>query len=71
MNITINGVKCTWNQVSMTYEQLVSIAHPNHIRDDYSVTYSVCSGPNGTMWKGRSVEVIDGMAFSCMHTGNG
>jgi hypothetical protein len=51
----------------ITYEEICGFAHPPH----YTVTY-YDKGKNsgGSLCKGKSIKVENGMSFDCVDTGN-
>lgn len=67
--VTVNGKEVIiCGNEEFSYEDICNIAHP----PQQSVTYT--NGPTenyeGTLSKGKSVKVTNGMRFNCHFTGN-
>lgn len=73
VKIIVNTREKTWNKKEISYEEVVTLAFGNPSNDEnvvYTVTYS--KGPDshkeGSLVKGDSVKVKDGMIFNVTQT---
>lgn len=66
--ITINGKEVYIIGEEIAYEEICNIANP----PQQTVTYSrgPAEKPDGTLYKGKSVKVANGMVIECVFTGN-
>ena len=74
VTIVVEGMPHAWTKKKITHEEVVTLEvpdYPQHPEITYSVKYT--NGPNnkpeGTLAKGASVKVRDGMIFSVSETG--
>jgi Multiubiquitin len=66
-HIVVNGRPKTVHQKSLNYDDVVRLAFPDGPHDEstiYTVSYAKPHGHDGTLAKGQSVEVKDGMSFN-------
>lgn len=66
-HIVVNGRPKAVHEFSLSYEQVVSLAFPDGPHDDstlYTVSYAAPHGHDGTLAKGQSVKVQEGMSFN-------
>lgn len=70
--IVVNGSKKTWNHERIDYSQAVDLAYPPpHTPTElFTVQYShgPRENPEGTLVKGHSVKVKNGMEFDVLRT---
>jgi hypothetical protein len=71
MQINVNGRIVTANKPRYSYEEIVAIAG----KAGNPTTVYYWQGPGditrqGTLYTGKSINVEDGMQFTCVHTGN-
>lgn len=73
LTIIVNTQKKDWDRERISYEEVVKLAFPSDPKDDnivYTVDYS--RGPHGhqegSLVKGQSVPVKDGMIFNVTKT---
>ena len=67
VNIFVNGRQVTVPKGKITYDQVVALAYPNpdFEQNTYKVTYfRKNDNHEGTLTKGKDVEVIDDMSFT-------
>ncbi len=74
INIIVNAEKKPWDEKDISYEQVVHLAFPNPppgIVITYTVEYERAEGQKheGSLVKGQSVHVKEGMIFSVTETG--
>ena len=66
-HIVVNGRPKTVQEKSLTYDEVVNLAFPGGPEDDstlYTVAYANPHGHDGTLAKGQSVKVKEGMSFN-------
>ncbi|MDD5068635.1 MAG: multiubiquitin domain-containing protein [Candidatus Pacebacteria bacterium] len=73
VKIIVNTREKVWNKKEISYEEVVVLAFGSHSQDEnvvYTVTFS--KGPDGhregSLVKGESVKVKDGMIFNVTQT---
>lgn len=73
VTIIVNTREKTWNKKEISYEEVIVLAFGSYSNDEnvvYTVTYS--KGPDshheGSLVKGGSVKVKDGMIFNVTQT---
>ena len=73
VTIIVNTREKTWNKKEISYEEVIVLAFDSYSNDEnvvYTVTYS--KGPDshheGSLVKGGSVKVKDGMIFNVTQT---
>ena len=73
VTIIVNTGEKTWNKKEISYEEVIVLAFGSYSNDEnvvYTVTYS--KGPDshheGSLVKGGSVKVKDGMIFNVTQT---
>ena len=73
VTIIVNTREKTWNKKEVSYEEVIVLAFDSYSNDEnvvYTVTYS--KGPDshheGSLVKGGSVKVKDGMIFNVTQT---
>ena len=73
VTIIVNTREKTWNKKEISYEEVIVLAFGSYSNDEnvvYTVTYS--KGPDshheGSLVKGDSVKVKDGMIFNVTQT---
>lgn len=71
--LIVNSREKTWNEHHISYEQVIVLAfgsYSNDPNDVYSVTYikGEHTHHEGSLVKGQSVPVKDGMIFNVTHT---
>ena len=73
VTIIVNTSEKTWNKKEVSYEEVIVLAFDSYSNDEnvvYTVTYS--KGPDshheGSLVKGGSVKVKDGMIFNVTQT---
>lgn len=70
--IIVNGQPKEWDKNRISFDEVVKLAYPTPPpgQIDYTVTYT--KGPphhrEGTLLKGQSVEVVNGMVFDVVPT---
>lgn len=74
VTLIIEGTAHEWPKDEITYEEVVTLEvpdYPQHAAINYSVKYKRGQGnkPEGTLVKGDSVKVKEGMVFSVSETG--
>ena len=74
VTIFVEGTPHQWPKGEITYDEVVTLEvpdYPQHQDITYSVKYKRGQGnkPEGTLAKGESVQVKDGMEFSVSETG--
>ncbi len=74
ITIIVEGTPHEWNKKKISYDEVVTLEVPDyaqHPEITYSVKYKNGPGdrPEGTLAKGASVKVKDGMIFSVSETG--
>lgn len=74
VTIIVEGTAHRWPKGEITYDEVVTLEvpdYPQHPEVTYSVKYKRGHGnkPEGTLAKGESVRVKDGMIFSVSETG--
>ncbi|MQW02795.1 hypothetical protein GHK45_02810 [Sinorhizobium meliloti] len=74
VTIIIDGTPYEVEKDDMTYVDLVTLAdpeYPQHPETTYSVTYKRGQGnkPEGTLSRGGSVKIKEGMVFNVSRTG--
>lgn len=74
VTIIVEGTPHEWPKDEITYEEVVTLEvpdYPQHPEINYSVKYKRGQGnkPEGTLVKGESVKVKEGMVFSVSETG--
>lgn len=72
-DIFVNTRPKKWKEKKISYEQVIILAYDEYIDNEdnvYSVTYTKGENPHheGSLTKGRSVPVKDGMIFDVTHT---
>lgn len=72
-NIIVNTRPEVWKEKKITYEQVIIVAYGEYIDDEfnvYSITFTKGEKPQheGSLTKGKSVPVKDGMIFDVTHT---
>jgi hypothetical protein len=72
--IVVNAENKDWDKKKIDYEQVVHIAFPNpppNVVITYTIEYEngPPENPEGSLTKGHSVDVQDGMIFSVTETG--
>ena len=74
VTITVEGTPHTWTKNKISYDEVVTLEVPDYAQHQ-EITYSVkytngpSNRPDGTLAKGESVRVKDGMNFSVSETG--
>lgn len=72
VTIIVNTRAHEWDKERITFEEVVKIAYPTPPGQDTVYTVSYTNGPkensSGTLVKGESVKVKDGMIFSVTAT---
>lgn len=70
--IIVNGRQKTVSQKELSFDEVVTLAFgpPNYDTNVYTVTYQKGEGhkPKGTLVRGESVKVKDGMIFDVIRT---
>jgi hypothetical protein len=74
VTIIVEGTPHEWSKKKISYDEVVTLEVPDHAQHPeitYSVKYTNGPGnkPEGTLAKGASVKVKDGMIFSVSETG--
>ncbi len=74
VTIYVEGTEHRWRKDTISYDEVVTLEvpdYPQHPEVTYSVKYKKGLGnrPEGTLSKGESVKVKDGMRFSVSETG--
>jgi hypothetical protein len=74
VTIIVEGTPHQWPKGEITYDEVVTLEvpdYPQHQEITYSVKFKQGQGnkPEGTLAKGESVKVKDGMIFSVSETG--
>lgn len=74
VTIYVEGIPHQWPKGEITYDEVVTLEvpdYPQHQEITYSVKYKKGEGkkPEGTLAKGESVKVTNGMEFSVSETG--
>jgi hypothetical protein len=73
VTIIINGARHEWPKDEISYEQVAKLAFPDTFDPNtiYTIKYRNGHGhkPEGTLVKGASVKVKDGMVFTAKDTG--
>ncbi|RVD53571.1 MAG: hypothetical protein EOS30_12130 [Mesorhizobium sp.] len=74
ITIYVEGTAHLWRKDTIGYDEVVTLEvpdYPQHPEITYSVKYKKGPGhrPEGTLSKGESVKVKDGMRFSVSETG--
>lgn len=63
--IVVNGQQHLVTQQRISYEEVVGLAYPNSSLDIiYAVDYANDHGKDGTLTKGQSTKVHEGMSFN-------
>lgn len=77
MKIIVNGEEKNVDKQAVSYQDIVVLAWGEKNRDYcYSMTYSTKVKPgsdsrrSGSLHSGQSVQIEEGMVFSCMDTSN-
>lgn len=65
--INVNSQNKEWTEKTISYEQLVQLAYPGSTRDDYSATFHG-KREEGTLYKGKTIEVEEAMVFNIVLT---
>lgn len=69
VQIVINGQPHTVTQKRISYEEVVRLAFPEGLFDiTYAVDYANENGPDGTLTKGQSAKIHEGMTFNAIKT---
>ena len=73
VKIVVNGIEHPWPKGKIDYDEVVTLDVPDYAQHP-DITYSVMyehghSNSEGTLSKGGSVEVVDGMFFTVTRTG--
>lgn len=73
VTIIVNGREKSWNEKTISFEQVVRLAFENYVENDttiYTVTYKRGHGekPEGSMVKGDVITVKDKMIFNVTAT---
>lgn len=74
LTIIVNAQPKPWDEKEISYDQVVKLAFPNpppNVVITYTVEYERAPGkhPEGSLVKGQSVHVKDGMIFNVTETG--
>lgn len=74
VTIYVEGIPHEWPKGEITYDEVVTLEVPDYAQHQeitYSVKYKKGEGkkPEGTLVKGESVKVTNGMEFSVSETG--
>jgi hypothetical protein len=69
MRIVINGRTVETDDEDLSYDQLITIACGHNLYRDATVTYK-SSDDQGSLTRGESVEIEDGMIFNVVVTGS-
>lgn len=74
VNIAINSRKFEEPKGKVSYDRVVELAYPDHVQfpdATYSIIYErgASGRPQGTLSKGGSVEIVEGMRFRVKRTG--
>ncbi|MYD54576.1 MAG: hypothetical protein F4W96_09770 [Chloroflexi bacterium] len=74
VTIIVEATPHQWPEEYITYAQVVALEFPNHAQNPqitYTVTYSrgPRGKPEGTLSKGNTVKVVEGMVFNVTQTG--
>ena len=72
ITIIVNAREKKWNKKEISYKEVIELAFGEYIENEniiYTVAYSKAHGDkNGTLTKGESVKVKDGMIFNVNKT---
>ena len=74
VTIIVEGTPHRWLEEYITYEQVVTLEVPDYAQNPH-ITYTVIykrgprNKPEGTLSKGGTVRVVEGMVFSVTPTG--
>ena len=74
VTIVVEGTPHKWPEEYITYEQVITLEMPDYAQNP-QITYTVIykrgprNKPEGTLSKGGSVKVVEGMVFSVSPTG--
>lgn len=71
VTIYVNGREKHYGEAKISYAQVVQLAYPNDQPNpdiNYTVTYSIPHGKDGTLAEGQSVAVTNGMSFNVAKT---
>ena len=74
VTIVVEGTPHEWPEEYITYEQVVTLEVPDYSQNS-RITYTVRykggprNKPEGTLSRGGTVKVVEGMAFSVSRTG--
>ena len=74
VTIVVEGTPHEWPEEYITYEQVVILEVPDHLQNP-QITYTVIykrgprDKPEGTLSKGGTVKVVEGMVFNVTQTG--
>ncbi len=67
--IIVNGRQRTWNDKTISYDQVVRLAFPEGPFDTvYTVSYANPHGKDGTLAAGQDTHVKEGMSFNVVKT---